>query len=126
MKFPSLSFPSDDLAQIPFVFSLGHISAFSFSFLSGAAIATSIPEPQEFAQRRCYEQAVITSRCPLSVYHNIFMMSLGIHFVHSTKEAVFGFPFQPILLFCSVFLLSCCFFGGSLISLLIKTGQQNT
>lgn len=118
MKFLSLSFPSDDLAQIPFVSSLGHISAFSFSFLSGAAIATSIPEPQEFAQRRCYEQAVITSRCPLSLYqtslfHNIFMMSLVMHFVHSTKEAVFGFPFQPMLLFCSVFFALLSLFWGA-------------
>lgn len=39
VKFPSLSFPNDNLTQIPFFFSLGHISAFSFCFHCGAAIA---------------------------------------------------------------------------------------
>lgn len=39
VKFPSLNFPNDDNAQIPFFFSLGHIPASFPNLHFGAAIA---------------------------------------------------------------------------------------
>lgn len=65
----------------------------------------------------CSEEMLRAGRCPLSLYqtslfHNIFMMSLVMHFVQRRLYLVSHF--SPCFYFAQCFLLSSHFFGGLL------------